>query len=52
MIFSNSTLDYTTMKKSAGVNYTFLRRLQATVTHNALLALGLEETQPVQIRGV
>jgi len=52
MIFSNSTLDYTTMKKSAGVNYTFLRRLQTTVTRNALLALGLEKTQPAPIRGV
>ena len=42
MIFSSSTLDYTTMNKSGGINYTFLRRLQATVTRNALLALGLE----------
>ena len=42
MIFSSSTLDYTTMKKSDGFNHTFLRRLQATVTRNALLALGLE----------
>lgn len=42
MIFSSSTLDYTTMKKSDGFNYTFLRRLQATVTRNALLALDLE----------
>ena len=42
MIFSSSTLDYTTMSKSGGVNYTFLRRLRATVTRNALLALGLE----------
>ena len=41
MIFSSSTLDYTTMNKSGGVNYTFLRRLQTTVTRNALLALGL-----------
>ena len=44
MIFSSSMLDYTTMNKSGGVNYTFLRRLQATVTRNALLALGLEKT--------
>ncbi len=42
MIFSSSMLDYTTMKKSDGFNHTFLRRLQATVTRNALLALGLE----------
>ena len=42
MIFSSSMLDYTTMNKCGGVNYTFLRRLQATVTRNALLALGLE----------
>ena len=44
MIFSSSMLDYTTMKKSNGANHTFLRRLQATVTRNALLSLGLEET--------
>ncbi len=44
VVFSNSTLDYTTMKKSNGVNHTFLRRLQMTVTRNALLSLGLEET--------
>lgn len=42
MIFSSSTLDYMTMSKSDGGDYTFLRRLQATVTRNALLALGLE----------
>ena len=42
LIASSSTLDYTTMNKSGGINYTYLRRLQATVTHNALLALGLE----------
>lgn len=42
LISSSSTLDYTTMSKSGGGNYTFLRRLQATVTRNALLALGLE----------
>ena len=42
MIFSSSTLDYTTMSKSGGVNHTFLRRLKTTVTRNALLALGLE----------
>ena len=43
LIFSSSTLDYTTMMKSDGFDYTFLRRLQATITRNALLALGLEE---------
>ena len=42
MIFSSSMLDYTTMKKSDGFNHTFLRRLQATVTRNALLAVGLD----------
>jgi len=42
MIFSSSMLDYTTMKKSDGFNHTFLRRLQATVTRNALLAVSLE----------
>ena len=42
MIFSSSMLDYTTMNKSGGVNYIFLHRLQATVTRNALLSLGLE----------
>ena len=42
LIFSSSMLDYTTMMKSDGFNHTFLRRLQATVTRNALLAVGLE----------
>jgi len=42
MIFSSSMLDYTTMRKSDVFNHTFLRRLQATVTRNALLAVSLE----------
>ncbi len=44
-ILAASEFDFVHYRKSDGIDYAFLRRLQATVTHNALLSLGLDGKQ-------
>ena len=51
-LLATSEFDFVHFREGNGIDYAFLRRLQATVTRNALLALGLEETHPAQIRRV
>ena len=41
-----SEFDFVNFKGNKGIDYAFLRRLQATVTRNAILSLGLDERQP------
>ncbi|MBQ7652452.1 MAG: hypothetical protein IJS15_15950, partial [Victivallales bacterium] len=38
-----SEFDFVQFRESRGIDYAFMRRLQATVTRNALLSLGLDE---------
>ncbi len=44
-LLAASEFDFINFKEGDGINYTFLRRLQATVTRNALLSLGLDGNQ-------
>ena len=44
-LLATSEFDFVHFREGDSIDYTFLRRLQATVTRNALLSLGLEETQ-------
>jgi len=45
-LLAASEFDFVNYRKSDGIDYAFLRRLQATVTRNALLSLGLDGNQP------
>ena len=42
-LLATSEFDFVNFREGGGIDYAFLRRLQATVTRNALLSLGLEE---------
>ena len=45
-LLATSEFDFVNYRKSDSIDYAFLRRLQAMVTHNALLSLGLDGKQP------